>query len=138
MKLQDIRIGSYIRGYYDEGNEHKYRDFKVVNILGILEEVESEEGDIFFIDDCDGIPLTDEVLTEIGFIRRRSTYTYMQSGHYLISIYYGQDLSITETNRDFMQLFMQHKAKWHFHQLQNVLWDCELYDIADKLKIEEQ
>lgn len=62
MKIQDIHIGQRLRGYFDEGSEDQvngtrvWHDFTVVNILGRFEEVESEEGEIFHIDDVELIP----------------------------------------------------------------------------------
>lgn len=67
MKARELMIGSWVRGYYPEDGELKYRDFKVANIRGSLGEVESEEGEIFYIDECEGIPTTKEILEANGF-----------------------------------------------------------------------
>lgn len=136
MKIQDIRIGSRIRGYYDEGNERKYRDFKVKNILGSLEEVESEEGEIFHIDDCDGIPLTEEILKAKGFTIRSKYYSFRELNNIVISFYYSKTLQITDYDKC-VEIFHLIKEDWKLHELQNALWDAKLYDIADNTKLPE-
>lgn len=150
MKIQDIHIGSWVRGNYDEDCERKYRDFKVVNILGRMEEVESEEGEIFFIDDCTGIPLTEEMLKANGFEEFRS-------GMYQIVRY----RLIAETDAIIMEPMLIESRlgdAWFWfankdrelepvkprlsyplacvHELQNALIACGLYDIAVNFKID--
>lgn len=132
MKIQEITYGSWLRGYYDEDVERKYRDFKVANILGSLEEVESEEGEIFHIDDCKGIPLTDEMLEADGWKQRKYSCIYEKEGVPFALGIDKTELYLGESVGEDMIIY----SFLYLHQLQLAYTLCGLNELAENFKIE--
>lgn len=133
MTINEISINSYIRGYFDEDAERKYREFKVINILSRLEEVESEEGEIFYIDDCEGIPLTEEILK--ANFKQGAMDNFYYAHRIKIHIWGRGNVTYTIRTADLARVCVDYYCQY-VHQLQHALRLCDLNNLADNFKIE--